>query len=151
MDYDPRSRDHRRHLAQGILATLEEAGFTEMVADARTRERVFMYPLASHPLISVRVYTGIVGDEVRRVAADSIKVAVVYQPSTRSSKGLRKAKRVHRTGQIEEIPQRMLARMRESYRIANEAAQCTCDDCGAPLFESKKGNLVCSNICWQRR
>lgn len=149
MEYDPRNREHRRQLAEGIISTLEKAGFTEMKTDARTLERVYMYPLRNHPLISVRVYTGIVGDEVRQVGSDSIKVAVVYQPARRKSKGLRKAKRVYRTGQIEEIPQRMLSRMRECYRLASEAAQCTCDNCGAPMFLSKKGNLVCSDICWR--
>jgi len=150
MEYNPEDWNHRKVLAATMVAMLTDAGFTEEIPDDRgfytTRERVFSRRV--NDSIRVMVYTTVVGDEARRVGRDAIRVAAVYTARDGQDRGIaRGSKRVNRVGMVTAIVDRTLARMREVWKIASHPERC---HCGAPMFKSKKGNLVCADICWSR-
>jgi len=153
LDYDPNIAYHRRNLAQHILNVVLKAGFME--EDPRGRnslitERVFYRSVDDTPNVRVQVWTTIVGfdDEatVRDAGKDAIRVCAVYSSKGGLDRGIVSTTRIHRTGTIEAICERLLERMREVYRKA--ARPHKCDRCGAPTFTSKKGNQVCAEICF---
>jgi hypothetical protein len=71
----------------------------------------------------VKVYSTIprAGQAVRDCGKDAIRVVVTFASETSSDKpyGVYKAKRVHRTGSVEAVVERMLSRMREAYGFIN--------------------------------
>jgi hypothetical protein len=149
MKYD-KSLAHRRLLGVELLAMLDEAGF-ERIERKGTAEAIFAREIPDTG-IRVLVYSGCnptkAGMTARSCGSDAIRVCAVYQGTDRE-RGIVSAKRVHRTGHIEAIVKRTLSRMREVWSAAAHVGHCS--DCGAPLFESKRGNLVCADVCWTRR
>ena len=144
-DYDPTLKILREMLALSIMGRLDEAGFTEDAEpDAKTRERVFSRSIDE--IISVKVYTTVVGQEVRDNGKDAIRVCATYKTKDGSEKGIVKATRVHRTGNIEDIVERMIQRMRETWKSAKTGKKCT--RCNSPTFIAKSGKATCAEICW---
>ncbi len=148
MRYDPNDRESRRALARQLLTTVEKAGFTDITRGSG--ERVFGRDvLAKGEVISeglrVVVWSSIVGDEVRELAEDAIRVAGVFLDGEHE-RGVVKARRVHRVGDVEGIGSRMLERMRDTWARCQQVERCRA--CGAPMFLTKKEKLVCARLCW---
>lgn len=153
-EYDHTSLHHRKLLAQHILRVVLDAGFAEAAVEGRgIKERVFYRVVDQIPGVRVQVYTSIEGfgdaAAVREVGEDAIRVCAVYRDGEKSDHGLVSATRIHRTGTIEAIRERLYVRMREAYGGALKVPRC--DRCGAPTFLSKKKNRVCAELCWTRR
>ena len=144
-DYDPELQILREMLAMSILNKLEECGFEETSTVRGTSERVFTRAIPDAN-IDVNVFTTIVGQEVRSSGKDAIRVCATYNTREGSTKGIVKSTRVHRTGNIEDIVERMYQRMRSTWKSA-KTGDC-CNSCGAPKFLAKSGNKVCAEICW---
>lgn len=140
-DYIPENPEHRRWLAKEILELMEYAGFTEQ---ENSGEKVFFRQVQEG--VKVMVYTTIVNDQVRDKDADAIRVCGVYTKRDGEERGIVKSSRVYRTGKLGEIPERLLERMREVWRKVKHVERC--NQCGAPKFTSKKGNLVCCETCY---
>lgn len=147
MQYDPGNKNHRESLAQSVISKLNECGFEEV--DNPGGERVFQIGVKGKPNTKVMVYTTVVGNTVRSVGKDAIRISGVYTNSQGKSLGLVRQKRVYRTGEIDEIVDRMYRRMREAYKRV--MSNSVCRDCGSPKFLSSKGNEVCSEFCWTKR
>jgi hypothetical protein len=156
MLYDPQNASSRRHLAACVLQTVLDAGFVEEWHGEDhdpTKERVFYRPVEQAdgtPVDGIRVlvYTSIVGEEVRTVGKDAIRVVAVYRSQrTDRERGIIKETRVHRVGDTDDICDRLLGRMRAVYGRARRPNRCS--RCGAPTFTSKKGNDVCADLCWK--
>ncbi|OHD18668.1 MAG: hypothetical protein A2Y38_19545 [Spirochaetes bacterium GWB1_59_5] len=147
--YNPLAPQDRLELAAALVLKLQECNF-HLEDRPGTKERVYSRTVDGSPGIRVLVYTTVEGKQVREVGDDAIRVVAVYTNKEGQERGIAKAeKRVHRTGEFQAIVDRTYARMREVYALAKQAEKCP--SCGAPLFKSKKGNLVCADICWQRR
>ncbi len=101
-DYDPAIPLLREMLALSIMGKLSDCGFSEVEPDGRTKERVFTRPLDVTGSVDVRVYTTVVGQEVRNNGKDAIRVCATYTTKDGQERGLVKATRVHRTGNIED-------------------------------------------------
>lgn len=112
----------------------------------RAREDVYEY-ITPEPRIRIRVYTTIVGKEVRRSGEDAIRVCLVYK-NGEHTKGLSKQRRVNRTGTINDIVNRTRGRMRDAFKDGAKLEKC---HCGAPKFKSKKNNMVCAELCWTKK
>jgi len=95
----------------------------------------------------MRIYTSIVDGEVRDVGGDSIKVCAVYGMADGSTRGLMKERRVFRTGQLEEIAERVKDRIRLVALDINGVQTCRC---GGPMGKSKAGKDYCMALCWKR-
>jgi hypothetical protein len=144
-DYDPELSILREMLALGILEKLIDCGFDEVYPCKSTKERVYSRSIPNTN-IDVQVYTSVVGQEVRNQGKDAIRVCAIYNARDGSKKGIVKASRVHRTGNINEIIDRMYARMRKTWEAASTGERC--NSCGAPKFIAKSEKLVCADICW---
>jgi len=144
-DYDPKLQILREMLALSIMGKLEDCGFSESGFDDKTREKVYSRNIPSLN-IDVKVYTTIVGREVRREGKDAIRVCATYTAKDGKSRGIVKSTRVNRTGNIADITQRMHARMRETWKAASTGEKCHA--CGAPKFTTKANKKVCADICW---
>lgn len=150
MKYDPTSRASRQELAVELLNKMAATGFVyEQIVG--THEAVFSRPVDGKPGIRVLVYTSVeqgpTGPEVRDCGTDAIRVCAVYRNKKGQDRGLAKAEaRVNRVGQIEDIAIRTHERMRSVWSIARQGNSCSA--CGAPMFLSKKKNLVCADTCW---
>jgi len=144
-DYDPNYPILREMLAMSLLNKLEECKFEEIATDSKTSERVFSRSIPKTS-IDVQVFTTVVGQQVRNSGKDAIRVCAVYNAKDGTKKGIVKSTRVHRTGNIEEIVDRMYKRMRSTWKSASTGERCS--KCGAPKFVSKNGNKVCAEICW---
>lgn len=152
--FDPTSPYARGVLADHIIQVVRNAGFTEAsVLPQGIKERVFYREVDGLPGVRVVVYTTVEGVDlqatVRECGEDAIRVCVVYRDSERKDHGLVSMTRVHRTGTVEAIRERLLIRMREAWRAAFQVPRCT--HCGAPTFLSKKKNRVCAALCWTKR
>ncbi len=162
-DYDPKFSFSRQMLALSIVNKLEDSGFVlienkKPKQNKRRRmtwqeERVYERKLKKQDLLKVRVYTTVVGGEdqkpltVRHSGKDAIRVCGTYTTRTGVERGIVSEKRVNRTGNIEEIIERMLDRMRQTWKALQTGE--VCGQCGAPKFVSRAGNKVCAEICWQ--
>jgi len=144
--YNPNDAVDRGKLAVALHRMLVESGFDQKV-DKQSRERVYGRMVHGMDHVEVLVYSTIRANThtVRSRAQDSIKVCAVYH-GPKGDKGLLSTKRINRTGYIVEIAQRMLEAMREVYGDVRQTEYC--DNCGAPLFKSRRGNMVCAAICW---
>jgi hypothetical protein len=154
MSYDPNNRNHRHELAVVLLNTLRTADFIEeAVEEQGVRERVFYRVLPnSGNRILIRVYTSIVGDEVRAEGKDAIRVCATYiTKRDGKTRGIGSETRINRTGTIENINQRMLDRMRSVWKNTLPQHRTNCSCCGAPTFKSKAGNDVCAELCFKDR
>ena len=146
MDYDPNNSNHRAALALDIKATLAGLGF-QPIEVRGAQELVFARNSTRLRGVQMRIYTSIVGNEVRQVGGDSIKVCSVYTNKEGQVNGVTKEQRVFRTGQLEEIAGRIKDRIGKVAGELNAAQVC---GCGAPKLLSKKGNLYCGDRCWLR-
>ena len=135
MDYDPNNSNHRAALALDIKATLAGLGF-QPVEVPGAKELVFARNSTRLRGVQMRIYTSIVGNEVRQVGGDSIKVCSVYTNKEGQVNGVTREQRVFRTGQLEEIPGRIKDRIKLTAAELNAAETC---DCGAPKGTSKAG------------
>jgi len=146
--YDPERRDSREELAAALLTKLESCGFVPEKRD-KTSEAVFARDVDGAPGIRVLVYTSVVARrgsmQARPVGSDAIRVCAVFKARDGKDRGIISAKRVHRTGKVEDIVDRMYKRMREVYKAAKTGSRC---HCGAPKFLSKRGHDVCADLCW---
>ena len=164
--YDPSNEQHKLNLAIEIMSTLDTAGFKRdgqfEFQRSKQEYREHVYSREIRDGLFVLVYTSCSNHKKFYVTArakgnDAIRVATVYKLKDQSplpgrfinTRGLGKQKRVYRTGTVDAICDRMLERMRDGWRIGNNVE--TCSSCGAPKFKSKKGNLVCADVCWTRR
>jgi hypothetical protein len=144
--YNPNSISDRQSLAMAVEFKLQTCGFTPEPSTNDRFELIYKRPVGESK-ISVVVYTSIVNDQVRNRAKDAIRIAGVYENGD-VRRGIVSDTRVNRVGEIPDIVERMYQRMRECYRSCNTAR--TCDKCGAPMFTSKKKNLVCAEACWAK-
>ena len=160
MKYDPKKDKHKLNLAIHIISKLDEAGFKRDKrfefgnCDSKFAEHVYSRKVRDD--MYVLVYTSCSNHKgyisVRNKGNDAIRVVAAYRPD--SSKhayvmGLSKHKRIYRTGTINAIGDRMLIQMRKAWKIGNNNESCKL--CGAPKFMSKKGNLVCADLCWKSK
>jgi hypothetical protein len=144
-EYDPEYNEHRKLLASTIIDKMKECGFSEEHREG-TKEKVYSRKVGDTGM-SVVVYTTIVGNHVRVKDSDAIRICGVYRNEEKDiARGICKDKRVYRTGDIAGIVSRMHERMRNAYRNCNSASRC---HCGTPKFISKKGNVVCAEVCWK--
>lgn len=152
--YDPTSLNSRMLLAQHVLQVCLQAGFVEEAVESRgIKERVFYRGVDPSPGIRVRVFTTIEDDGtaacVREAGDDAIKVCAVYRSADRVDRGIVAITRINRVGTIEGICDRLLTRMRAVYRQSISPGKCK--KCGAPLFKSKKKNMVCADLCFTKQ
>jgi len=154
-NYDPNVPMLRQLLALQILGKLDAAGFEEEPPDPQNRytaERVYARVDGLPQGMKVQVYTTVIGNgetvpvEVRQTGKDAIRVCAVYVTKDGKTKGLSSEARVNRTGNIEDICERMLTRMRGAWTSCKTAQYC---HCGAPKFITKSKKLCCSEICWR--
>ena len=84
---------------------------------------------------------------MKATGADAIRVVAYYTKHV-IPRSLFAGRRILRTGDWHNIADRI------SERVDVVEAEIqnwkTCAKCGAPLFESKKGNWVCADICWKK-
>ena len=165
MKYDNMLRSDRLALADAVTDTLRAAGFTQASADRlppRTREMVFEREVTNSgkSSIVIQVWTSIENGYMRTAGKDAIRVATVFIRDDGNQRGVAKERRVHRTGEIDAIAQRMLGRMRDAWK--GVASLPRCSQCNSPKFTSKirkdrwtgrkiggGGNEVCAAFCWK--
>ena len=158
-DYDPKIPLLRQMLALSIVNKLEDCGFELLTRVQKLHdrpelaERVYMRTVGDDDRMQVRVYTTVIGGEngtpfeVRKEGKDAIRVCATYLTRNGKSKGITREARVNRTGNIDDIVDRMYQRMRSAYKTAHAGERC--GNCGAAKFTAKSGNKVCAEICWQ--
>lgn len=158
LKYDPRSIGDRQGLATSLLELFERSMFTEVFIDG-TKERLFAREVpGTDGKVRVLVYSTLVETEARQVGKDAIRVCAVYRSRDGQERGIASGeKRVNRTGTINAITDRVIARMRDCWKATKTASKC---HCGAPHFKSKVrkakggrpasgGNMVCADFCWK--
>jgi hypothetical protein len=164
-NYDPHFSFSREMLALSIVNKLEDSGFEEVAQPDKKRlksrarpttwqrERIYERKVDSKGLLKIKVYTTVTGGKnnialtVRSNGKDAIRVCGTYQTRAGKEQGVVSEKKVYRTGNIEEIVERMLTRMRQTWKSLKTGDSCK--NCGAPKFVSKAGNSVCAEICWK--
>jgi len=160
-DYDPKIPMLRQMLALSIVNKLDECGFDLLpnprkdlqLSRPEIAERVYVRTVGDDDRMQVRVYTTVIGGmngtpfEVRKEGKDAIRVCATYTTRDGKQRGITKETRVNRTGNIDDIVDRMYQRMRSAYKTAHSGERC--NKCGAPKFTAKSGNKVCAEICWQ--
>jgi hypothetical protein len=144
MDYDHHETFHRKFLATHLRDALITAGFTVQPARRDVEEEVWKRGVEGTKF-QIAVYTTIVGDQVRSVGKDAIRVVGLYENGGQV-KGKLKSRSVHRTGKVEDIKERTIQRARETWKECKSHGNC---HCGAPLLVSKKGNAYCADLCWK--
>ena len=145
----------RRVLAIDIISHLEENGFSRCTRletkFGDNSEVVYAKPIQKGSRKIIAVYTSCNqsgGAFVARSSGkDAIRVAGLYINKEGKSMGIVKNRRVNRVGLNEEIIKRLAARIVSTSKSLT-SPEC-CDQCGAPKFLSKKGNTVCSELCWR--
>jgi hypothetical protein len=144
--YSSLNNQHRIDLATHLINKLNECKFKQENQDTYAQEKIYSLPVRDTGMF-IFVYTTIVGQEVRAVGEDAIRVCGVFKHNF-SVRGITKEKRVNRVGTIEDIVQRMYERMRETYTKCNVIERC--HKCNAPLFISKNDKKFCAAICWNK-
>ena len=160
-NYDPNMPILRQMLALSIITKLEECGF-ELLPNPRgafglkrpeLAERIYVRNITDDGTVRVKVFTTVIGGdndvplEVRREGKDAIRVCATYTTKDGKDRGLLKETRVNRTGNMEDIVDRMYQRMRSAWKGASTGEKC--HKCGAPKFTTKAGKLCCAEICWR--
>lgn len=109
-----------------LREALEKAGFVR-ATDLKYTEEVYERVHHRNPDFRVRVYTSIACGATRGCGKDAIRVVALRNPSVLEREARRtnltcvhKATRVHRTGTVEGVLERMLGRMREAYGQLND-------------------------------
>ena len=144
MVYDHQDAFHRTFLATHLREALTTAGFNLQPASRIGEEEVWKRGVEGTKF-QIAVYTTIVGNQVRSVGADAIRVVGLYE-NDGQVKGKLKSRSVHRTGKVEDIKERMIQRARNTWSDCRSNGTCRC---GAPLLVSKKGNKYCADLCWK--
>lgn len=154
--YLPESPSSREALAIKLLAGLTQAGFKPI--DVPECEEAVYERVGPHKSgrVTIRVYTTVIPArgtlEVRPSGSDAIRVAVLYTSKRalvrHKERGLNSEVRVHRTGQIEEIAERMLERMRSSWAWVQRDL-ITCDHCDAPSVKTRNNRMCCCDLCFK--
>lgn len=148
--YNPDNADHRRELAASVtfLCRANEMqerpnipAHQEMQMARRVRDAG-----GTVTNLQIVVYTSIVRGEVRDCGEDAIRVALLYRCNDGTVIGVGSTKRVHRTGEISAICDRIQARIKEIEGSLGEIPRCR--HCNAPMIMSKKQNLYCVEKCW---
>lgn len=115
-----------------LFAFLEERGFTRR--QTKSSEVVYQRKHHRDPKYIVLVYTSVHEGRVKAAGKgkDAIRVCAVYEyepvDSARSTavvRGVCKLPRVHRTGTVEKILERVLKRAREAYGVCNKKVNQT--------------------------
>ena len=144
MVYDHQDAFHRTFLATHIREALITAGFTRKPASRQGEEEVWKRGVEGTKF-QIVVYTTIIGDQVRSVGKDAIRVVGLYE-NCGKVKGKMKSRPVHRKGKVEDIKERMIQRARNTWSECRTHGSCRC---GAPLLVSKGGDKYCADICWK--
>jgi len=147
MKYDPEDQGHRAALATAITTMLTDLGFKETSQEG-CGEVVFGKESRRLRSVTMLVYTSIEGAEVREKGTDAIRVCAVSINRFGERRGLGSETRVHRTGQLEGIPDRIRDRIVDMAATLNDVV--ICGDCGAPTFRTKRGKACCTDFCWSR-
>jgi len=147
MKYDPEDQGHRAALATAITTMLTDLGFKETPQEG-CGEVVFGKESRRLRSVTMLVYTSIEGAEVREKGTDAIRVCAVSINRFGERRGLGSETRVHRTGQLEGIPDRIRDRIVDMAATLNDVV--ICGDCGAPTFRTKRGKACCTDFCWSR-
>lgn len=144
--YDPANTNDRRALAVAIHRALAGRGFEITGSKAQGGEVVYRRDAGDG--VELKVYSSIdwAAGRCRPEGADAIRVCAVYTATDGKTRGLDKETRVNRTGTVEGIVERMMTRGKAVWDRAQDAPRCKC--CGAPTFQSAKGNRVCAELCW---
>jgi hypothetical protein len=100
-----------------LRGALLAAGFSLV---PRAGEEVFIRPHARDPRYAVRVYTTLssAAESARGCGEDAIRVVVTFDGPD-GTRGIWKSRPVHRTGTVEGVVERTLARMRDGYGYVN--------------------------------
>ena len=149
-DYNHQEYGHRWALATEVKMAVMGMGFTPKEIPG-TLELVLSRSSGRLKGVELLVYTTIVGEAVRPMGLDAIRVCAVFTPSEAgkmSTRGICKERKVLRTGKIEEIPVRVTGRIKDIASDLNELPHCI--KCGAPGLVSKKGNMYCADACRTR-
>lgn len=148
-EYNHAEYGHRWALATEIKMAVMALGFTPKEIPG-TAELVLSRTSGRLKGVEVLVYTTIVGETVRPMGVDAIRVCAVFNPSEegKRGRGILKERKVLRTGKIEEIPGRVVERVKDIAGELNDLKHC--NRCGAPGLISKAGNLYCADACWTR-
>jgi hypothetical protein len=108
--FNPESPESRRELGAALLGTLTTKGFKLDPIRPGT-ERVARWDQNMPSGMVVAIYTTVEGDgasaTVRGVGEDAIRVVLLYTAADGTERGLATATRVHRTGQIPAIVERL--------------------------------------------
>ncbi len=110
--------------AAAIRERLAAAGFR--LVPATRGEEVYERPHGRDPRYIVKVYSSIQrgGDVARDCGEDAIRVVAVFTDSAHywpaRTVPIFKATRVHRSGSVEAVLDRMIERAREAYTACNE-------------------------------
>lgn len=146
-EYNHAEYGHRWALATEVKMAVMSLGFSPKAIPG-TAELVLSRPSGRLRGVEVLVYTTIVGEAVRPMGKDAIRVCAVFTPTDGHGRGICSERKVLRTGKIEEIPGRVVERVKDIAKDLNELKHC--NRCGAPGLISKKGNMYCADACWTR-
>jgi hypothetical protein len=146
-EYNHAEYGHRWALATEVKMAVMALGFSPKEIPG-TAELVLSRSSGRLRGVEVLVYTTIVGEAVRPMGVDAIRVCAVFNPTEGRGRGICKERKVLRTGKIEEIPGRVVDRIKDIAGEVNGLKHC--NRCGAPGLVSKKGNLYCADACWTR-
>lgn len=149
--YDPNNAAHRRELAVSVECLCRANGMQERPNIPAGQEKQLARRVkdagGTVTNLQIVVYTSIVGGEVRDCGEDAIRVSLLYRCGDGSVVGVGSTKRVHRTGQISDICERIQGRIKELEASVGEVERCR--SCNAPRVKSKKtGNMYCAEKCW---
>lgn len=146
--YVPEDPMSRLKLAVAIDQALREQGFR--IARTKKHVRETVYSRVVEGGLELRVYSTIENGHCRRVGEDAIRVCATYtSKKIRKTWGICKTSRVHRTGNIDAIVKRMLARQKKIQEAVQDPTKC--EHCGAPTFVAKKGHTYCAEFCKSKR
>lgn len=148
--YNPDNADHRRELAANIDCLCRANGMQERPNVPAHQETQMARRVRDSggtvTNLQIVVYTSVVRGEVRDCGEDAIRVALLYRCKDGRVIGVGSTKRVHRTGEISAICERIHSRIKELEGSLGEIKRC--QHCAAPMVLSSKKNLYCAEKCW---
>ena len=149
MSYDSSITEDREYLASAIQNTLFDRGFNTNSLHELFNAKECIYGKLIKDNIVICVFTTIENKECRPRGDDAMRVVGFYITRNGDLRALVKAeKRVFRTGTAQAICNRLCKRVDEVEENVNRPLVCRC---GAPMFTSKKGNTVCTELCWKNK
>lgn len=129
--------------ADAIDSFLTSRKFTVSVAKAKgfgtKGEKVYRRVSKDNPNLAIVVYSSVSDGEAgsRRVGTDAIRVALVGKVGGENGTewGLHKTKRIHRTGTVEGVTERILDRVMDCAKFAADTFAAPCPKCGSPTYK----------------